>query len=188
MVQAVLRAQAASAGILPGGMGMKKYVISAVAALALVLTAAFAAGQAEQAQQKHMRGEHGMFGARMAQQLGLSDAQRQQIKSIMETEKPKMQPLMQQLKAERQEMDSLTTSGTFDEAAVRAAASKQAQTITDVAVERARVKSQIFAVLTPEQRTKAQEMEKNFAGHGFGHRRGAHWKGQAANQQPGAEQ
>ena len=126
-----------------------------------------------------------MFGQRMAQQLGLSDAQQQQIKGILETEQPKMQPLMQQLKQERQEMNALTESGTFDEAAVRAAAGKQAQTETDLAVERARVKSQIFAVLTPDQRTKAQEMEKNFEG-----RRGrwGHGKGSQANQQPGTPQ
>lgn len=152
---------------------MKKYIITGVASLAMLFSS-ITWGQAA----RPGRGEHGMFGQRMAQQLGLTDAQQQQIKSIMETEKPKMQPLMQQLKQERQQMNMLTDSGNFDEAAVRAAASKQAQTETDLAVERARVKSQIFAVLTPDQRTKAQEMQKNFAG-----RRG-HWRhSKAAGQQ-----
>jgi protein CpxP len=94
-----------------------------------------------------------------------------------------MQPLMQELRQERQQMNSLTESGNFDEGAVRAAASKQAQTETDLAVERARVKSQIFAVLTPDQRTKAQAMEKSFAGH---RGRWGHHKGAGTNQQPGA--
>lgn len=154
---------------------MKKYIITGVASIAMLFSA-ITWGQAA----KQGRGEHGMFGQRMAQQLGLTEAQQQQIKSIMETEKPKMQPLMQELKQERQQMNALTDSGNFDEAAVRAAASKQAQSATDLAVERARVKSQIFAVLTPDQRTKAQEMEKNFAG-----RRG-HWGHRKGGSQPQA--
>jgi Spy/CpxP family protein refolding chaperone len=157
---------------------MKKYIITGAASLA-ILFSSIAWGQAA----KQARHGHGMFGQRMAQQLGLSDAQQQQIKTIMQAEKPKIQPLMQELKQERQQMNSLTESGNFDEAAVRAAASKQAQTETDLAVERARVKSQIFAVLTPDQRTKAQEMEKSFEG-----RRGrwGHGKGNGSNQQSGA--
>lgn len=158
---------------------MKKYTIIGVAILAMLLIAALGFAQAA----KRGGHEHGMFGERMAQQLGLSDAQQQQIKSILQAEKPKMQPLMQELRQERQQMNSLTESGNFDEGAVRAAASKQAQTETDLAVERARVKAQIFAVLTPDQRTKAQEMEKSLAG-----RRGR-WgrhKGAGTNQQPGA--
>lgn len=149
---------------------MKKYILTGVAAIALVCSAAFGFAQT----QKHEHGRE-MFGARMAQKLNLSDAQQQQIKGILQAEKPKMQPLMQELKQERQQVNSLTESGTFDEAAVRAAAGKEAQTMTDLAVERARVKSQIFAVLTPDQRTEAQTMEKNFAG-----RRGQwrHHKGQ----------
>ena len=156
---------------------MKKYIITGVVAVAMLSTAAIAFAKA----QKH---EHGMFGQRMAQQLGLTQAQQEQIKGILQSEKPKMQPLMQQLKQERQEMSSLTESGTFDEAAVRAAAGKQAQTETDLAVERARVKSQIFAVLTPDQRSKAQQMEKSFAGRRghWGHRKGL----QNGNQQPPA--
>jgi Spy/CpxP family protein refolding chaperone len=156
---------------------MKKYILTAVASVAMLCSAAIGFAQAGKAAGH----EHGMFGQRMAQQLGLTDAQQQQIKGILEAEKPKMQPLMQELKQERQQMNTLTESGNFDEAAVRSAASKQAQTETDLAVERARVKSQIFAVLTPDQRTKAQQLETQFEG-----RRG-HWghhKG-SANQQPG---
>ena len=79
-------------------------------------------------------------------------------------------------------MNALTESGSFNEAAVRSAATKQAQTETDLTVERARVKSQIFAVLTPDQRTKAQEMEKSFAGR---RARWGHGKGTGANQPSG---
>ncbi len=158
---------------------MKKYIIAAIAGTAMLFSGL---GFAQAAKQGGGH-ERGMFGRRMAQQLGLSDAQQQQIKGILQAEKPNMQPLAQELKQERQQMNALTESGTFDEAAVRAAASKQAQTEADLAVERARMKSHIFAVLTPDQRTKAQEMEKSFAG-----RRGrwGHGKGNEANQQPGS--
>ena len=48
------------------------------------------------------------------------------------------------------------------------------------------MKSQIFAVLTPDQRTKAEEMKKNFEEREGRRGRWRHDKGAAAGQQPGA--
>ncbi len=57
--------------------------------------------------------------------------------------------------------------GQFDETKVRAIAKGQADTIADMIVAKERMKSRLFAVLTPEQRTKVEQMcEKWKARHG----------------------
>src|ERR1700761_5077465 len=88
--------------------------------------------------------------ARMTKTLNLTEAQQTQIKGIMTQEQGKIKPLTQQLRQNAQAQNA-TVSGTFDEAKARAFAGKQAQIITDLMVEKQRMKSEIYAVLTPEQ-------------------------------------
>lgn len=67
-----------------------------------------------------------------------------------------MLPLIEQLAQTRRALLQLERSGTFDETKVRAVASEQAQTISELTVEKVKIKSQIFNILTPEQ--KAQKI------------------------------
>lgn len=101
---------------------------------------------------------HGRHGGwmlhRMAKELNLTDAQQAQIKSIMQTERTKLQPIMQQLH-QNEQAQSANLTGTFDEAKAQTFAAGQAQLMTSMIVEKQRTKSQIYAVLTPEQRQKA---------------------------------
>jgi periplasmic protein CpxP/Spy len=119
---------------------------------------AVAAGLASAVAQVTHSGRHGRHSGwmlqRMAAELNLTEAQQAQIKNILQAEKAKTQPLRQQLRQNRLAQDGNAT-GAFDEARVRAFADKQAQLMSDLTVERARAKSQIFAVLTPDQRQKA---------------------------------
>lgn len=93
----------------------------------------------------------------MAKELNLTADQQAQIKSIFQAERTKVQPLMQQLRQNEQAQNA-TVNGNFDEAQARAFASKQTQIMSDLIVEKQRTKSQIYAVLTPEQRQKAQQL------------------------------
>lgn len=93
----------------------------------------------------------------MAKQLNLTEAQQTQIKGIMADEKTKMNPIQQQLRQNEQAQEA-NINGTFDEAQARTFAGKQSQLMTDLIVEKQRLRSQIFAVLTPEQRQKAQQL------------------------------
>ncbi len=95
----------------------------------------------------------------MTKELNLTTDQQTQIKNIMQAEKAKVQPLMQQLRQNEQAQDAAINSN-FDEAQVRTFASQQAQIMTDLIVEKQRTKSQIYAVLTPEQRQKAQQLRQ----------------------------
>ena len=107
-------------------------------------------------------GPHGMFGDmlnRYADALDLTSAQQDQIKSIWEKEKPTMKPLMQQMHQGHAAMKALVESGTFDEAKTRALATQNAQTMIELEVQHARIQSEMLQVLTPEQKTKYQQLE-----------------------------
>ena len=93
----------------------------------------------------------------MTKALNLTDAQQVQIKTIMQGERAKMQPLKQQLRQNEQAQNAATT-GDFNELQARAFAQKQTQIMNDLIVEKQRMKSQIYAVLTPDQRTKAVQL------------------------------
>ena len=100
--------------------------------------------------------------ARIAEQLGLTDAQKTEIKAILVAERSNVEPLVRQLTATRQQMRATTGGGNFDEAQVRNLASQQAQTITELIVVKERVKSMIYNVLMPEQRVQAEKMRARF--------------------------
>jgi len=132
----------------------KKFFITA----ALVL--AVAAGLATNALAQHGRGfghHRGGMLKHMAKQLNLTEAQQTQIKGIMASEKTKIQPLMQQLRQNQQEQNA-NINGSFNENQARTFAGKQIQIMSDLIVERQRMRSEVYAVLTPEQRQKAQQL------------------------------
>lgn len=110
-------------------------------------------------------GEHGGYGAlgdrllhRMTEELNLTEAQKAQVRQIIAEEKGNIEPLMEQLRGNRTKLFELSKSGQFDEAAVRAIAGGQASLFTDLIVEKERVKTKVYAILTPEQKTKADAM------------------------------
>jgi Spy/CpxP family protein refolding chaperone len=127
----------------------------------VALLMAVAAGLATSAfaQHRHMGiGRHnGWMLKRMTKQLNLTEAQQTQIKGIMAAEKTKIKPLMQQLR-QNEQAEQANINGTFDENQARAFAGKQAQLTADLIVEKERMRSQVYAVLTPEQRQKAQQL------------------------------
>jgi Spy/CpxP family protein refolding chaperone len=92
---------------------------------------------------------------RIERQLQITSAQKEQIKAILTTEKPTIASLAARVEKENQELQSQSV---FDEAQVRQFAQQHEATLEDVLVEREKVRSQILAVLTPEQRQKAQQM------------------------------
>jgi Spy/CpxP family protein refolding chaperone len=106
----------------------------------------------------HKGCHHGMH--RFLEKLNLTDAQKEQVRSIMSEERAKMKPLKDKLKEGRKEMRAATKDGAFDEAQVRSIAGKQASTITEMIVIRQRIKTRIYKILTPEQRAQAQQLRE----------------------------
>ena len=133
----------------------KKSIIFAAILMAL------AAGLATTAFAQH-RGmgfgrNNGWMLKHMVKQLNLTEAQQTQIKGIMADEKSKVMPMMQQLR-QNEQAENANVNGTFDENQARTFANKQAQLMTDLIVEKERMRSQVYAVLTPEQRQKALQL------------------------------
>ena len=125
------------------------------AAIVLAVAAALAQGM-------HGRGGPGGFEHMLGfftDYLDLTTAQQAQIKAIMQKEKPGLEPLMQQTKQFHAQMSQLEQSGTFDEAKVRALATQQSQTMIELAVQHARIKSEMVQVLTADQKTKLAQFE-----------------------------
>ena len=146
---------------------MKGKTKIATLTLAVVLVAgvavSWAAAAAGAGQRGHGGFEQHMLGM-MTDYLDLTEAQQAQVKQSFAAEKPTMTPLVQQLHQTRQQLRQLEQSSTFDEGKVRAVASQQAQTMTELTVEKSKVANQIFNLLTPEQKAKAQKfMERREA-------------------------
>jgi periplasmic protein CpxP/Spy len=130
-------------------------------ALAIALVAGIAFAQAEGGPKHHgMHGEfmggHGL-GFPM-HELNLTDDQHAQIKQIFQNEKANIHPLMQQEFQSRQQMMQLVTSGNFDQAKATAIASQEAQTHIQMQVEHAKIASQIYQLLSSDQKAKVTDI------------------------------
>jgi Spy/CpxP family protein refolding chaperone len=104
-------------------------------------------------------GHHGHH--HLWKKLNLTDAQKKEMFSIRLEERAKMKPLFQKLKAGRDQFRALP-KGQFDEAKVRSIAKGQADIISELIVAKQRMKSRMYAVLTPEQRTKVEQMREKW--------------------------
>jgi Spy/CpxP family protein refolding chaperone len=139
-----------------------------VGAMALLLPASVAFSQDGPPPSGHMfHGEHELHF--LSQHLNLSDAQKTQIKQLLTNEKPAFRSIMQQGEAARQQMTALVQSGNFDETKAQVIAASEAQTMTQMTVQKAKTQAAIFEILTPEQRTTlaqlTAERERHFAEH-----------------------
>ncbi len=100
------------------------------------------------------------FGAGFALgRLDLSDAQKQQIRDITKRHRDQTQPLMQRLQQAMEAQRVAIETIPVNEPGVRSAAQDVAAAQADMAVEQARLHSDIFSVLTVEQQTKAKQLE-----------------------------
>ena len=114
------------------------------------------------AQGMHSHGPDGEFSHMLGfytAKLDLSSAQQDQMKAIWEKEKPTLKPLMQQERQNHEAMKALEESGPFDEAKTRALATQNSQTMVELQVQHARIKSEMTQVLTADQKTKLQQLE-----------------------------
>jgi periplasmic protein CpxP/Spy len=117
----------------------------------------------------HGPGRHGMgpdMIEHLAKALSLTDAQKTQVKALFDAAHAAEEPRHEKLMELHKQMEAATANGQFDETQVRAIASQQAQLMTESMVEHERMKSKIYAILTPEQRVKAEELHKDMERHG----------------------
>jgi protein CpxP len=135
------------------------------AALCVLLVTVVAQSQAADtavAPPEHVHGHrYGMGGTGrefFAKYLNLSDAQRTQMKDILAKERPGLKPLFQQIHQTQLQLKQYE-QGAYDEAKVRALAAQQTQVMAELTVQKTRIHSELFQVLTTDQQAKMKEVQ-----------------------------
>ena len=95
----------------------------------------------------------------MLRQLDLTDDQRAQVRQVMDNHRDGLRAVGERVRAAHRAQNDAVNAAQFDEQVVRTRAADLAAVQADVAVLQAKVHSEVFAVLTPEQQAKAAELK-----------------------------
>ncbi len=150
--------------------GNRKNLIGGGLALIIALAMSVAVGFAQGRPDGGERGEHGMHGGRgmdggfgrFGRNLNLSDAQKTQMQQIAERFKASTKSLHEQLRNLDRNSDAAGDNGTFNESAVRQAAQSRANLEVELEVSHARMMSEMFAVLTLEQKAQLAQQRQQW--------------------------
>jgi len=111
-------------------------------------------------------GGFGPFAAHHAlRDLDLTAEQKTQIKGILKAHREELHDSLDKLRTIHQAVGKISHQQEIDEAAIRAAVGPAVGPLGDLAVLHARVQQEIHAVLTPEQRQKAEALHEKLRGH-----------------------
>ena len=108
-------------------------------------------------------GPLGMFLGRAADRLGLTDAQRSQLKSIADTHKSELQSLMQQMATARRALLTAQINGQSDDQIQQlwpAVANAESQ----IVLAETHIIAQAMQVLTPDQQTQLKQFVQSGPG------------------------
>jgi protein CpxP len=95
----------------------------------------------------------------MLRQLELTEEQRTQVRQVMDSHRAELRASREKLRAAHKAQRDAVTAAQFDEQTIRTQAAELAAVTADAAVLRARIHSEVFAVLTPDQQAKAAELK-----------------------------
>jgi Spy/CpxP family protein refolding chaperone len=109
---------------------------------------------------------------RMAARLNLTDAQKEQARAIMQSARQSGRPIAQQLKQNRLALRDAVKAGKSD-ADIDQLAASTGTLMGQATAIRTKAFAKVYALLTPEQRTKADQL----GSHGRGMFKGGHEHG-----------
>lgn len=154
-------------------MKMKKTLIALAGLGTLAGSMMFAetpaTNSAPAAQHPVRAGRRGRFGQRIANYLNLTADQQAQAKQVMTAARQEAAPLRQQMKQNREALANAIKAG--NDAQIDQIAKAQAPVMAQLAAIRAHAFEKIYATLTPDQKTKADNMRQFFMSHRRQHRR-----------------
>ncbi len=149
----------------------KKWVIAAtVLPLALGSASALAYGGGKGGH--HGKGGEGMCGGfdgkRMFRELDLTDAQKEQMKQLRESNKAQMKQKFDgdftakkaEMQAHQQQMQDLVLADTFDADAANALATQMVEKQAERRVKMLEKQHEMMSILTPEQKAKFKELSQ----------------------------
>ena len=99
---------------------------------------------------------------RVERRLRITPQQRDQARGILQQERPTLERMRTSLIAERKEM-AASANGGFDPTPAQAIALKYAGVNANVVVERAKLRAELLAILTPQQQAKLQQLRARIA-------------------------
>ena len=113
------------------------------------------------------RGHHGRHGFRHHRgmafaKLNLTDDQKEKAKQIRINHQETIKPLKEQLRAKNAEIRESSKNGAFDEALVTQKMTEMASVKAKLFGEKMKMRQEFLAILTPEQKTKLDEMKSQF--------------------------
>jgi Spy/CpxP family protein refolding chaperone len=92
--------------------------------------------------------------------LNLTDAQRQQVHQLMESDKPTTKGLMLNLLNAEKALRDAIAKNPSDEATIRSLSATVGTAKTELTVQRAKIRSQIVGILTPEQKQNLAQWDQ----------------------------
>ncbi|HXT64603.1 MAG TPA: Spy/CpxP family protein refolding chaperone [Pyrinomonadaceae bacterium] len=155
-------------------MKLGKVKVLAIASLsAVVLAASIAVAQSvKTGPQDGKGGRHGWHGEGMKRgggegdalfnRLNLADDQKAKLKQIRESFRSTNKPLMEQLRAKRQELRQASEGGTFNEALATQKLTDMAGLEAKLMGARFQLHQEMLSVLTAEQKTQLDQLKTQF--------------------------
>jgi protein CpxP len=114
----------------------------------------------------------------MATALDLTQAQQDQAKAIMSNHRAEFQQLRERNRTAHQAVRKAVETDPVNEQAIRTAVSQASQVEADGAVLRAKVRQEMLALLSADQRAKLDQMKQSF------HDRAREWRSDRGKRQP----
>ena len=96
-----------------------------------------------------------MFGP----QIGLTDTQRDQIKTIADAHKDEWKALADRARAAHEALNDTVIADAIDEASIRQKSAEVAAVDADLAVARAHAHAEVFQILTSDQKAQVKKMQ-----------------------------
>jgi periplasmic protein CpxP/Spy len=103
------------------------------------------------------RGFGGPMGDLGLRGVDLTDAQKEQLRSIMESHKQEFEQVRTKLREAQQGLATAVDAQTVDEATIRARSTTLATALADEAILRAKVRGEVQGILTAEQRQQIEQ-------------------------------
>ena len=91
-------------------------------------------------------------------EIELTDAQREQVRQLTQQQRESSRALFERAQAARVAQRQAMDATPFNEPAVRAAMAAMAEVEADLAVQEARLQSEIYGLLTPDQQERLQKI------------------------------
>ena len=95
----------------------------------------------------------------LGRQIGLTDTQRDQIKTIADAHKDEWKALADRARTAHEALNDIVIADAIDEASIRQKSAEVTAVDADLAVARAHAHAEVFQILTSDQKAQVKKMQ-----------------------------